>query len=89
MLATIKHYKVLDNYKVELVFADGAKGVVDFSSKAGKGVFAGWENYENFRKVSITHNGRALEWEGELDFCADSLYMKATSTTPEQYASDK
>jgi hypothetical protein len=89
MLAGIKSYTVLDNYKVELLFTDGAKGIVDFSSKVGKGVFADWNNYENFRKVSITHKGRVLEWEGERDFCADSLYMKATNTTPEEYASDK
>jgi len=89
MLATIQHHKVLDNYRVELTFTDGVKGVVDFSSKVGKGVFADWKNYENFRKVSITHNGRVLEWEGERDFCADSLYMKATEITPVQYATHK
>lgn len=88
MEARIKNAQVLDNYKVQLTFMDGTQGTKDFSSLAGQGVFADWTNYENFKKVHITHNGRVLEWEGERDFCADSLYLGITGKTLAEYAAD-
>jgi uncharacterized protein DUF2442 len=88
MEARIKEIKVLDGYQVKLRFTDGTEGQKDFSNLAGKGVFADWKNYDNFRKVQITHKGRVLEWEGERDFCADSLYLAITGKTFAEYAAD-
>jgi hypothetical protein len=79
MFARISEAKVLDHYKVFLRFEDGVQGEADFSDFAGKGVFASWNDYKNFCEVDITHKGRVLEWKGELDFCADSLYLQLTT----------
>jgi hypothetical protein len=73
----------LDGYKIWLKFNDGTSGEVDLSHLAGKGVFALWRNYENFKKVSIEDN-RRLAWSDEIDIDADSLYMKLTGKTPEE-----
>jgi hypothetical protein len=56
---------------------------VDLSHLAGKGVFALWNNYENFKKISVVEN-RRLTWSDEIELDADSLYMKLTGKTPEE-----
>ncbi|MBV6450133.1 MAG: hypothetical protein MHPDNHAH_00854 [Anaerolineales bacterium] len=73
----------LAGYKVWLRFDDGAAGEVDLSHLAGKGVFALWDNYENFKKISIEEN-RRLAWSNEIELDADSLYIKLTGKTPEE-----
>lgn len=73
----------LDNYRIWLQFADNLSGEVDLSHLAGKGVFALWNNYENFKKVSV-ENGRRLVWSDEIDIDADSLYLRLTGKKPEE-----
>jgi hypothetical protein len=75
--------KVLDGYHVWLRFEDGAEGEVDFSDQVGKGVFAPWTDYEFFRNAAIGERGRVLTWPGELDFCADALWLQVTRKPPE------
>jgi hypothetical protein len=73
----------LDRFKIWLKFADHSAGNVDLSHLAGKGVFAAWKDYENFKNVSI-ENGRRLVWPDDIDIDADSLYLKLTGKTPEE-----
>jgi hypothetical protein len=75
--------KVLDNYKIWIKYSDGKKGEIDLSSYVGKGVFKSWENYHFFRSVSIGEHGE-IAWGGEIDLCADSLYLRLTNQLPEQ-----
>ena len=75
--------KVLDGYRVWLRFEDGTEGEVDFSTQVGKGVFAPWTDYEFFRDAAIGEQGRVLTWPGELDFCADALWLQVTRKQPE------
>ena len=72
-----------DGYKIWLKFNDGTSGEVDLSHLAEKGVFIFWNNYENFKKVSI-ENGRWLSWSDEIDLDADTLYLKLTGKKPEE-----
>ena len=73
----------LDDYKIRLKFADGVTGEVDLSHLAGRGVFALWNNYENFKKISV-EGGRWLAWSDDIDIDADTLYMKLTGKTPDE-----
>jgi len=75
--------EVLDNYRVWLRFDDGVEGEVDFSRHVGKGVFAPWTDYASFRQAAVGEQGRALTWPGELDFCADALWLQITGKQPE------
>ncbi|OFW79934.1 MAG: hypothetical protein A2887_04680 [Alphaproteobacteria bacterium RIFCSPLOWO2_01_FULL_40_26] len=64
----IKDCRVLDGYKVRLSFLDGASGIADLSHLVGKGVFALWNDYEKFKKVSINPETRTICWEnGVID----------------------
>lgn len=73
---------VLDNYRLDLVFEDETRGIVDLSGLAGRGVFALWNDYSIFQKVEIGSAGE-LVWADQLDLCPDSLYMKVTGRKPE------
>jgi hypothetical protein len=73
---------VLKGYRLDLSFADGTRGVVDLSELAGRGVFALWNDYEEFRKVKIGDTGELI-WQDKIDLCPDSLYLKVTGKKPE------
>ena len=74
--------KVLENYRVRLRFDDGVEEEVDFSGMVGKGVFAPWTDYAFFQQASLGEQGRTLTWPGELDFCADALWLEVTGKQP-------
>jgi hypothetical protein len=78
----IINVKVLHNYKVELEYDDGRRGMADLSYLAGKGVFSLWKDYDAFRKVKIGSSGE-LVWGDQVDLCPDSLYLKITNQKPE------
>ena len=75
--------EVRENYRVWLRFDDGAEGEVDLSVHVGKGVFAPWADYGFFRKATVGESGRTLTWPGELDLCADALWLQVTGKKPE------
>ena len=68
---------VLEGYRVWLRFADGAEGMVDFSTKPRLGVYAAWQDYANFRRARIGDHGE-LVWDEEIDFCPDALWLQVT-----------
>lgn len=75
--------RALPNYRIYLEFSDGAKGEVDLSDLAGKGVFAAWNDYSFFQKVHIGEH-REVKWNGDIELCSDSLYLRLTGQTPEE-----
>ena len=80
--------KVRDNYRVWLRFDDGVEGEVDFSLKPRTGVFAFWNNYENFRGARLGGCGELI-WNDQLDFCPDSLWLQVTGQKPEVLLNQK
>ena len=74
--------RALRNYRVYLEFADGAKGEVDLSDLAGKGVFDRWNDYNFFEQVHIGDH-REIKWNDDIELCPDSLYLKLTGMSPE------
>ncbi|MBM3883998.1 MAG: DUF2442 domain-containing protein [Planctomycetes bacterium] len=79
----ITAFNVLDHYRVWLRFDDGVEGEADFASHVGQGVFVPWTNYAFFHQASLGEGGRTLTWPGELDFCADALWLQVTGKRPE------
>ncbi len=82
-MRAITKVEVLDDYRVDLSFADGTHGVVDLSGLVGRGVFLGWQDYGEFQKVEIGEAGE-LVWPSGVDLCPDALYLKATGRSPEE-----
>lgn len=71
----------LANYRVDLTFADGTRGIADLSHLAGRGVFALWNNPAEFKKVKIGEAGELI-WLDQIDLCPDSLYLRITGKEP-------
>jgi hypothetical protein len=76
--------QTLPDHKLKLRFDDGVEGVVNLSTEVGKGVFAAWQDPQHFASVKIQHGGRSLEWPGEIDLCADALYLEITGKAVEE-----
>lgn len=61
---------------VTLTWGNGATTVNYFGHLVGHGVFTALADPAVFAKVSVGEGGRSLEWPGEIDFCADSLWFE-------------
>ncbi len=49
--------KPMSDYRLRLSFDDGVQGEVDLSHSVGKGVFALWNDPQQFEKVAIGSGG--------------------------------
>jgi len=77
MLRAIRSVAPEQNYKLRLTYADGETIIVDFIPVIQRGgVFAPLSDPEFFSQVSIGERGRYIQWPGELDFCADALWLE-------------
>jgi hypothetical protein len=75
--------KALPGHRVWLLYPDGVAGTVDLSSFAGHGVFQRWrDDPASFQSVGIAEDGSLL-WDGEIDLCADALYLEITGKPAE------
>lgn len=83
MLRHIRQVNVKPNYVLELAFDNESPVEVDLSSLiAAGGVWEALRDPAAFSKVSIGEYGRSLEWPGELDLCADALWIEAHEHNP-------
>jgi hypothetical protein len=81
-IPTLKEVKPLDEFCLYVKFSDGTEGRVDLSDFAGKGVFALWNDYSQFEKVTIGSGGE-LVWSQEVDMDGLGIYLKLTGKKPE------
>lgn len=72
----------LDRYRLWVKYSDGTEGIADLSDLVGKGVFALWNDYEEFKKVHIGASGE-IAWSEEIDVCPDAIYLKVSGKKPE------
>jgi len=85
-LIKLLQVKALPGYRIYLEFSDGTKGEVDLSDLAGNGVFQVWKDYNFFEKVHIGDH-REIKWNDEIELCADSLYLRVTGKSREEFLS--
>jgi len=77
MLHTILRARPGPNYKLHLSYADGKTVTVDFAPLVRRGgVFAPLSEPGFFAQVSVGEHGRHICWPGELEFCADALWLQ-------------
>ena len=66
-------------YRIEVVFDDGKRGIVDFSGYAQRGgVFARFRDKAFFRDFHINDEFGVLAWGDDLDLAPETLYAEAT-----------
>ncbi len=68
-----------DNYKIEITFEDGKKGIVDFSKYLDKGgVFSRFRDINFFKSFKVNSELGVLSWGDEVDVAPETLYSEAT-----------
>ena len=76
--------KALPKHRIFIRYSDGVEGEIDLSEFATKKLFAAWQDPEFFQKVEVGPY-RQIRWSDEIELCPDSLYMRLTGATPEQF----
>jgi len=69
------------DYRIELCFDDGKRGVVDFTKYINQGgVFERLRDAEVFQRFSIHPEFGVLTWEGDIDIAPETIYSEATNS---------
>lgn len=76
--------KALPKNRIFIRYSDGVEGEIDLSECASKKLFAAWKDPAFFQKVHVGPY-RQIRWSDEIELCSDSLYLKLTGETPEQF----
>ena len=71
-------------YTIFVEFSDGQLGEVDLAEWSNKEAFKRWNERSFFESVHIDDR-KAIAWgsDGDLDVCADTIYMMLTNVTVE------
>jgi hypothetical protein len=80
--AALFHYvtqvSTAPGHVLRLTFADGGTHDVDLAPLVRRGgVFAALRDEVHFAEVRIAERGRSVEWPGDVDLCADALWLAA------------
>ena len=79
MIPDIVSGRYIDGYKIELIFDDGKKGIVDFSKYLNVGgVFDRFKDITFFKNFKINSELGVITWDDELDVSPETLYSEAT-----------
>lgn len=79
MHSDIKQAVYIKGYKLEILFEDGNRRIVNFDDYRGKeGLFQRFNDIEYFKKFNIDHELGVLCWPDGLDIAPETLYAKAT-----------
>lgn len=74
----VTHVSTAPGHVLRLTFADGGTHEVDLAPLVGRGgVFAPLRDESRFADVRVAERGRAVEWPGGVDLCADALWLAA------------
>jgi hypothetical protein len=68
---------VIGDYRLRLLFDDGAAGDVDFSSADWKGVFEPLRDAEYFAQVKVDTEAATIVWPNGADMAPETLYQEA------------
>lgn len=65
-------------FRLQLVYPDGIKGIIDLSSDVGRGVFAPLADESFFRTVHLGKHGQ-ISWSEDIEICSDAAYEELAS----------
>ena len=82
-IPVLTEVKPQKNFQIYVKFSDGVEGQVDLSDFAGKGVFALWDDYSRFERVTIGSSGE-LVWNEDVDMDGLGIYLRLTGKKPEE-----
>lgn len=69
--------EALPNFRIHVVYPDGAEGDIDLSADVGRGVFAPLADEAFFRTVHLGQFGQ-IAWSEDIEICPDAAYLEIT-----------
>ena len=75
MLIKVTDAKYIEDYKIEFIFNDGVKGIVDLRDSIKGLVFKPLKNIDYFK--TFTKNRWTIEWDCDADFAPEYLHELA------------
>lgn len=80
MFPRVKQVRYLGDYRLELGFADGVVGELDFKERViGRGgMFTPLEDVDFFKQVRVDLEAGTIVWPNGVDLCPDVLYSQVT-----------
>ena len=77
MFLHITDARYLGNYKIEVVFNDGRKGLADLSPVITRGAFRKLKDESLFSKVTVNRELDTIAWPCGLDLAPEYVYFLA------------
>lgn len=77
MFLHIVEAKYLDDYRVEVVFSNGRKGVADLSEVLHGSVFGALKDKLEFSKMSVDSELETVVWANGADLAPEYIYFQA------------
>lgn len=69
------------DYRIEVTFEDGKKGIVDFTKYLERGgVFERLKDKKFFSRFEVNPELGTLSWQDEVDVAPETLYAEATGS---------
>jgi hypothetical protein len=73
----IKDAKYLEDYKIEVEFNNGKKGIVNLENELYGAIFEPLKNKDIFSKLKVDKILETVVWENGVDFAPEFLYFKS------------
>lgn len=76
-LVDVTGVEVVGEYRLQLTFADGTVGDVDFTGREWCGVFEPLRDEAHFARVAVDPESGTITWPEGLDMAPEPLYAEA------------
>ena len=77
MFVYIKNAKYLEDYKIEILFNNNKKGIVDLEDDLYGEVFEPLKDKKLFSKIKVDKDLETIVWENGADLAPEYLYFKS------------
>lgn len=77
MILHVTYAKYLENYKVEVSFNDGRKGIADLSDMLRGPVFSSLKDKSIFSQLKVDKTLETITWPNGADLAPEYIYFRA------------
>lgn len=78
----ITEARPLENYRVEVAFNDGRRGIADLSPALSEGVFEALRNPAEFARLCVDPELETIVWPNGADLAPEYVYFQAFKDDP-------
>ena len=85
----VTNVRYLAEYKLELTFKDGLRGVLDMKDELWGEMFEPLKDLEFFRKVRVDEEHDTIVWPNGVDLAPEFLYESVLKSKDQELAATK